>query len=397
MIQKKLSEITKDDIKQLIENQVFEGKTLEYKSALPGNGDEDKREFLADVSSLANTDGGDLIFGIFDDKKEIKEDFGIEIENTDTEIQRLENIIRDGMSPRIDTDLRVVEVGDKKSILIIRVKPSFNSPHRVIFKNSNRFYKRNSNGKYEMDVFELKNAFGANGSMVDTIRDFRKKRIFDIKANDGPVNLENNENFLTVHIVPLSGIIDTNKLTNKQLLDLSEGRVNLFKPLYASGYSHRINLDGIYAYSGNNGKTSSYTQIFRNGTIEGFDCRMIAPRTVYEDGDRKNVPMVAIENVLIKSIKENLDLLKILEIEPPYFIFITILGIGGYSIQLPSSYISRDTNEIRENEIHLPEVIINDFEEDVAKALKPVFDMFWNAAGFSRSYGYDENGDRAKF
>lgn len=397
MIQKKLSEITKDDIKQLIDNQVFEGKTLEYKSALPGNGDEDKKEFLADVSSLANTDGGDLIFGVFEDKKEIKADFGIEIANSDTEIQRLENIIRDGISPRTDTDLKVIDVGDEKSVLIIRIKPSLNSPHRVIFKNSNRFYKRNSNGKYEMDVFELKSAFGASGSMVDTIREFRKKRIFDLKANDGPVNLESNENFLTVHIVPLSGIIDTNKLSNKQLLDLSEGRINLFKPLYSSGYSHRINLDGVYAYSGNNGKTSSYTQIFRNGTIEGFDCRMIAPRTAYEDGDRKNVPMVAIENVLIKSIKENLDLLKILEIEPPYFIFITILGIEGYSIQLPSSYISRDTNQITENEIHLPEVIINDFEEDVAKALKPVFDMVWNAAGFSRSYGYDENGDRAKF
>ena len=118
MIQKKLLEITKDDIKQLIDNQVFEGKTLEYKSALPGNGDEDKKEFLADVSSLANTDGGDLIFGVFEDKKEIKADFGIEIENTDTEIQRLENIIRDGVSPRIDTDLKVIDTGDKKSILI---------------------------------------------------------------------------------------------------------------------------------------------------------------------------------------------------------------------------------------------------------------------------------------
>lgn len=397
MIQKKLLEITKDDIKQLIDNQVFEGKTLEYKSALPGNGDEDKKEFLADVSSLANTDGGDLIFGVFEDKKEIKADFGIEIENTDTEIQRLENIIRDGVSPRIDTDLKVIDTGDKKSILIIRIKPSLNSPHRVIFRNSNRFYKRNSNGKYEMDVFELKSAFGASGSMVDTIREFRKKRIFDLRANDGPVNLGSTENFLTVHIIPLSGIIDTNKLTNKQLLDLSEGRVNLFKPLYGSGYSHRINLDGVYAYSMSAGKTSSYTQIFRNGTIEGYDSLMIAPMGAYEDGDRKNVPMIAIENVLIKSIKENLDLLKLLEIEPPYFIFITILGIEGYYIQLPSSYIRRDINEITENEIHLPEVVINDFEEDVAKALKPVFDMVWNAAGFSRSYGYDGDGNRAKF
>jgi hypothetical protein len=394
MIQKKLSEITKDDIKQLVDNQVFEGKTLEYKSALPGNGDEDKKEFLADVSSLANTDGGDLIFGVFEDKKEIKAEFGIEIANTDTEIQRLENIIRDGISPRIDTNLNVIDVGDKKSILIIRIKPSLNSPHRVVFKNSNRFYKRNSNGKYEMDVFELKNAFGASGNLIDSIRDFRKNRIFDLKANSGPVRLENVENFLTVHVIPLAGVVDTNKLTSKQLLDMKEHRLQI-RPLYASGWNTRINLDGVCAYSMNNGKTTSYTQVFRNGTVEGFDSLMIAPRFAYEDEQKKSIPMVAIERKLIEFVSTNLELLKKLEIEPPYFVFNTITGIKGYIIK--SSNWMIDNEEIAENDIYLPEVVINDFEEDVAKVLKPAFDMVWNASGSSRSYGYDENGDLAKF
>lgn len=390
MIQKKLSEITKDDLKQLIDNQVIEGKTLEYKSILPTNGDEDKKEFLADVSSLANTDGGDLIFGISEDKKEIKQDFGIEMLNADTEIQRLENMIRDGISPRIDVDLQMVDVGDKKSVLIIRVKPSLNSPHRVIFKNSNRFFKRNSNGKYEMDVFELKNAFGANGNLIDSIREFRRKRVFDLKANSGPVRLENVDSFLTVHIVPLSGIVDSNKLTSKQLLDLKEHRLEL-RPLYASGWNTRINLDGVCAYSMNNGKTSSYTQIFRNGSTEGFDSLMIAPRSAYGETDVKKIPMVAIERKLIDFVQKSLELLKKLEVEPPYFIFITLTGIKGYIIQ--SSNWAIDNEEISESDIYLPEVVINDFEEDVAKALRPVFDMVWNASGSSRSYGYDENGN----
>lgn len=394
MIQKKLSEVTKDDIKQLVYNQVFEGKTLEYKSVLPGNGDEDKKEFLADVSSLANTDGGDLIYGVSEDKKEIKADFGIEIANTDIEIQRLENIIREGLSPRIDANLNAIYVGDKKFILIIRIKPSLNSPHRVVFKNSNRFYKRNSNGKYEMDVFELKNAFGASGSLIDSIRDFRKSRIFDLKANSGPVRLENVVNFLTVHIVPLAGVVDTNKLTNKQLLDIKEHRLQI-RPLYASGWDTRINLDGVCAYSMNNGKTTSYTQVFRNGTIEGFDSLMIAPKYVCEEEQKKNIPMVAIERKLIEFVNTNLELLKKLEIEPPYFVFITIAGIKGYIIK--SSNWMIDNEEITENDIYLPEVIINDFEEDVAKVLKPVFDMVWNASGSSRSYGYDENGNLVKF
>lgn len=45
---------------------VREGRQLEYKECLPGNSDDDKREFLADVTSLANAAGGDLIFGVRD-------------------------------------------------------------------------------------------------------------------------------------------------------------------------------------------------------------------------------------------------------------------------------------------------------------------------------------------
>ncbi len=397
MIQKKLSEITKDDIQQLVDNQVLEGKTLEYKSALPGNSDDDKKEFLADLSSLANTDGGDLVFGVLEDKKEIKQEYGIEVPNIDTELQRIENVIRDGISPRIDSNIHVIAVDDKKSILVIRVKPNLNSPHRVIFKNSNRFFKRNSNGKYEMDVSELKTAFGAHGNLIDTIKDFRKKRVFDLKANSGPVRLENVDNFLTVHIVPLSGVLNSSQITSKQLADLNESRIE-FRPLYASGWNKRINLDGVCAYSFNNGKTTSYTQIFRNGAIEGFDSLMVAPRSAYGSDDvEKGIPMVAVERKLIDFVKANVTLLKLLEIEPPYFVFITLTGIQGYVIKsnIPNRILDHDP--IIENDIYLPEVILSDSDEDVAKALRPVFDMVWNASGSSRSYGYDENGDLATF
>jgi hypothetical protein len=43
----------------LVDNQVSEHKTIEYKEALLGNADGDKKEFLADVSSFANESGGD--------------------------------------------------------------------------------------------------------------------------------------------------------------------------------------------------------------------------------------------------------------------------------------------------------------------------------------------------
>lgn len=69
MINKKLEDITTSDLQALIDNKVIEGKTIEYKREMPNNSDPAKKEFLADVTSFANSSGGDLIFGIEQDNQ----------------------------------------------------------------------------------------------------------------------------------------------------------------------------------------------------------------------------------------------------------------------------------------------------------------------------------------
>lgn len=64
MIPRRLSDLGRDDIEQLIQESVSESRTLDYKEELPGNSDQQKKDFLADVSAFANTRGGDLIFGV---------------------------------------------------------------------------------------------------------------------------------------------------------------------------------------------------------------------------------------------------------------------------------------------------------------------------------------------
>jgi len=64
VIQKTFDALGKPDVDALIADSVGESKTLEYKQELPGPKDDDKREFLADVSSFANASGGDIIYGI---------------------------------------------------------------------------------------------------------------------------------------------------------------------------------------------------------------------------------------------------------------------------------------------------------------------------------------------
>jgi predicted HTH transcriptional regulator len=59
----RLSEISAADLEALIENEVLEGRQLEYK-LLIGTDDDAKRKFLAAVSSFANASGGDLLVGV---------------------------------------------------------------------------------------------------------------------------------------------------------------------------------------------------------------------------------------------------------------------------------------------------------------------------------------------
>lgn len=111
MIEKRLSEVTPLDIHQLINNCVAEGKTIEFKSHLPNESEKEKIPFLAGISALANTIGGDFILGIIEEKGVAKDYSYIEIEDIDKEKQRLENMIREGIEPRIfNVDIRPIEI-----------------------------------------------------------------------------------------------------------------------------------------------------------------------------------------------------------------------------------------------------------------------------------------------
>jgi Putative DNA-binding domain len=59
-----LDQITEQNVLDLIDAKAAETRVIEYKRATYGNAHKDYSEFLADVSSLANTSGGDLIIGI---------------------------------------------------------------------------------------------------------------------------------------------------------------------------------------------------------------------------------------------------------------------------------------------------------------------------------------------
>jgi len=389
MISKNIDQITEEELLALVTNSVLEGKTIEYKQSLPRNSDSDKKEFLADVSSFANASGGDLIYGISEEKdtgtpKAVE---GLDIKNVDQEIRRLESLTRDGIEPRIPSVItRPIVLSNSKTVLIIRVFKSWISPHRVSFKGHDKFYSRSSNGKYPLDVAELRIAFTLSETIVNKIKKFRENRISNIFANETPVPFYDTAK-IVLHLVPIISFDPA------QSYDIGKIALHHDKmaPIYCSGWNYRYNIDGFLTYSGGAaGKSHSYFQLFRNGIIEAVEGLLLRPI----NGELL-IPSIAYEEELIKSLPEYLYVLRTLGVELPVFIFLTLVGVKGYSMSIDRRrfYPRAQTHTIDRDVLLLPEIAIESYDVSAKDVLRPCFDSIWNACGYPRSLNYNEDGE----
>src|SRR5579871_5859355 len=157
MIEKPFDEIHKADVDALVADKRAERRSLEYKSELPAGADDAKREFLGDISSFANSGGGDVLYGVTDERDGNGQPTGVPLEargisgiNETAELLRLESFIRDGVAPRISgVQMKAIAGFTLGPVILVRVPRSWTAPHMVTFKNLSRFYARNSAGKYQ--------------------------------------------------------------------------------------------------------------------------------------------------------------------------------------------------------------------------------------------------------
>ncbi|MFC1492299.1 helix-turn-helix domain-containing protein [Nitrospinota bacterium] len=149
MIPRPLEEIEQVDLQNLIDTEVREGTTIDYKREISLDTGDEKREFLADVSSFANAAGGDLVIGMDEENGAPSAYPGLDLPDPDSEILRIENLIRSGIAPRLPgIAIKLILLDGGRFVMVIRIGRSWVSPHRVIFRSHDKFYGRNSGGKY---------------------------------------------------------------------------------------------------------------------------------------------------------------------------------------------------------------------------------------------------------
>jgi hypothetical protein len=205
VIPKQLNKIELADLNRLV-NIARESKTLEFKQMMPAKSDKEVIQFLAAVSAFANSAGGDLLIGIATEDGVAKTISGVPLSGFDDEKLRLEQLLADNVEPRLPSvAFHSIECGNGNHVVVVRVQKSWTLPHRVT--KNDKFYGRNSAGKYPLDVGELRNAFVLREGVAERIREFRRGRLAKIVNGDTPGRLLPSTS-MVLHVVPIPSFSD---------------------------------------------------------------------------------------------------------------------------------------------------------------------------------------------
>lgn len=386
MIQASFDEVEQSHIESLVTNSVSEGRTLEYKLMIKASSDGDKKEFLADICSFANTGGGDILIGVREDQGVPQAIPGIDNIDPDKEILRLEGIIRDGIEPRL-TGIRSKAISGFQvgPVILIRIPQSWQGPHMVCFQSSSRFFTRGSAGKSMMNVSEIRNAFLMSESIPQRMRAFREERAAMVRTVNSSTPLRGNQH-LVMHFLPLASFHQHFSIDMSRVFSRS-----LSLP-YVSGITAwpRPNLDGyIDEYFGgtNDGRAYGYTQLFRNGVIEVVDSYVA---NGFEQNGRQYIRSDKIETQIHNASVQVLKFLKAFDVPPPVYLFTTLLGVAGMSLYSDLDQHSHQRRKVDRDTLLLPEV---ELSEPVGRSVKFVCDMFRQSFGAISSPNFDEHGN----
>ncbi len=371
MIDKNLIDITINDIFDLVKNEVYESNSLDYKRELHIDTPAEKRELLSDISSFANTIGWDIIYGITEEDGK-----PIQISWIDGNIDNLklsiEHIVQNWLEPKVKIDVHTIKTIEDKYILIIRILQSLNKPHRVIYDNHDKFYGRSSSWKYRMDTSDLRRSFLFSNSLSERIYNFKRNRIMDIASNIWtPVPCLNDAKMI-LHIIPLTSF------SEKISISVFDENFNT-SPMQSSWRNQKYNLDWKVFYSPWD-QTNSYVQIYRTWIIEAVMC--------YTNSDQFKVLGYSFyEETIINYLNQYLTILNSFWITAPFYVFLSFTWIKWFTITERERWFNHIyTTEILE----VPEMAIEHLNNDLNKLLKPMFDMVWNAFGYTRSFNYNK-------
>ena len=391
--QKNVTEITERDIAGLITNQVRENLNLEYKEAMYSRGDEDTREMLRDITSIANAQGGHILIGIKEDDQ--NEGIPTELKGVDepeTVSSRMTSSCLSNIDERIPgLQIHPVPLSNGKHIILIRIPKSPKAPHMVTFKGLNQFWKRHDRQKSRMSAAEIKEACNATEQLMIKMEQFLERRKENVLKNASGK--------------PLYLISTTPYFLGDDLIDIYDQNIRALithPPDQRTG-GRTVECSSLVMPS-LNGLISEYTgykslEMFRNGHCEfkvnierpssGFICNYVDPKS-QKGPILRSLNVVEYVVSFLGFYKKVYEYLSIIE---PVVISVKLLNIKGYGLyRFRSGEEDIDPPVIWHDEhLEIPQQAISFFESR-DKIAGILCDRIWNAFNYEKAPYFDEDG-----
>lgn len=154
----KVRKYTKAHLDYLIRSQAEESVHIEFKSGSAlGRTDNKKKEISKDVSSMANADGGIIIYGLTE-RDHKASGYGF-VDGNKYPKEWLEQVINSKIKRRIpELTIDVIRIQNKisQSIYVVRIPRSSEAPHMA---SDGRYYKRYNFESIQMAEYEVRDLF----------------------------------------------------------------------------------------------------------------------------------------------------------------------------------------------------------------------------------------------
>ncbi|MEM5344285.1 AlbA family DNA-binding domain-containing protein [Paraburkholderia azotifigens] len=377
----RLEETDETVVRQLIDDEIRESRTLDYKVQLDLS--KDGRQALAeDVCAFANTVGGDLVFGIREADGVADEVVPVILPNLDDELLKLTNSLRDAIEPRVSGGLlhQAVPLAAGGHVVVLRVAMSPNAPHRV--RRNNHFYLRHSGGKETMDIHAIRTAFAFAGSLADRALAWRDQRLAVLRERIAPLLLERGPLFV-VHLLPLAALTRRESIA----LDSLKAAANELQWAKPAGHPLRppvVNYEGVICPPRIDGAAPGpgFAQLFHDGSIE------LAGAVTARQLGKPAISVLAPAQYELPLVEHSLPAIvraiAALDVPPPAYLFVTLLEVAGQRVgfqrpdgQWPETPVI--PGHLRE--LRAAPVYIEDFRTPPLELARAAVAPLWHAIG----------------
>jgi hypothetical protein len=394
-IDRPLKEVAESDLLALVSAAVREGKSIEFKREINLSDDSAKRKFFASVASFANTQGGDIVFGM-----EAKDGVAVAISplsdfNPDADTIRLRDLIRAHIEPKVyGFDFQAVSLEAGGHALVLRIPRTWIGAHMVTYGQDNRFYVRDNNGKRIMDVGEVRMAFSLPETLPERIRRLRLDRLSAIAGGDTPLPLSSSA-AVVFHILPVKAFDSFYECDLDSLIAADNKNPLYLKPHDILSSRLAFDIDGVLkTMEYERTKCVGYTKLFRNGILEVVDCWSV---NELPQNKKEFFCPFHYESNLNSKIPVWLEAMSIARIDPPAFVALSLIGMSGRKPYVGPYFDAPNRRPVRHDPLLLQPVIIESLRVEPMKVLMPIFNRVWQACGVAQSVSFDENGNWREF